>query len=83
MSMEVLDVLYIPIHSGRLAQTQLQSYDTNNTRSIFHSSVYVLCSVVTHQHSLAQRQAFSTATAPQSRRLLFVSKAALSTEIGQ
>ena len=83
MSMEVLDVLHIPIYSGRLAQTQLQSHGTDNTCSIFYSSVYALCSVVTHQHSLAQRQAFSIVAAPQSRRLLSVSKAALSTEIGQ
>ena len=82
MSMAVPDVLYIPIHTGRLAHTQLRSYDTNNTRSIFHSFVYVLCSIITHQHLWAQRQAFSTATAPQSRRLLSVSKLALSTEIG-
>ena len=66
--------MYIPIHTGRLARIQLPSYDTSKIRSIFHFSVHVLCSIITHQHSWVQRQAFSAATAPPSRRLLSVSK---------
>lgn len=63
MSIGVLHVLNIPIHTGGVAQTHLQSYDTHNTRIVFHSSVYILCSIITH-HPWAQRQRFSTATAP-------------------